>query len=501
MLALVLSAHAVAGQSTVPQDAPLRFEVALAEGVRPAERNGRLLVILGRRASPEPRFTLGSTSINANPVLARDADFSASDRATLDATCAIFPVEHLRDVPPGDYYVQAVFRCNRDLLRINAPGNLRSEPVLLRVDPASTEPIRLTLTKVDPQETLPADTDNIKYIKLESKLLSEFHKRPMHLRAAVVLPTGYADDPQRRYPLRVHIGGYGQRYTSARFLARNAGQTEDAQRMLTLVLDGAGPLGDPYQVNSANHGPYGDALTQELIPHVEREYRGTGGPLARVIDGGSTGGWVALALQVFYPDFFNGCWAGYPDGVDFRGLQLINIYEDDNAYLNRFGFERPAKRTRDGDVEFTVRHECRLENVLGQGDCWANSGGQWGAWNATYGPRGDDGRPVPLWDAKTGRIDHAVAEHWKQYDLRMVLERNWSALGPKLRGKIHVWVGEADDYFLNRGVHYLDDFLSKADPPYEGWIKYSPRGGHGWSPMSEAEMLAEMATRTRASAP
>jgi hypothetical protein len=264
--------------------------------------------------------------------------------------------------------------------------------------------------------------------------------------------------------------------------------------MILLHLDGDGPFGDCYQVNSDNNGPCGDAIVQELIPYVERKFRGIGEPHARVVSGGSTGGWVSLALQVFYPDFFNGTWSGYPDGVDFRAFQLINIYQDENAYVNRFGFERPSARTLDGDTRFTIRHECQMENVMGLGDSWTMSGEQWGAWNATYGPRGPDGRPIPLWDPKTGKINREVTEHWKKYDLRLILEQNWKVLGPKLRGKLHIWVGEADDYFLNNAVHLLDNFLATARPPFEGKIIYGVGKGHGWSPFDEAELMRQMAS-------
>ncbi|MFO0888788.1 MAG: alpha/beta hydrolase-fold protein [Isosphaeraceae bacterium] len=253
-------------------------------------------------------------------------------------------------------------------------------------------------------------------------------------------------------------------------------------------------MGDPYQVNSANHGPYGDAITRELIPYVEETFRGIGRGSTRVLDGGSTGGWVALALQVFNPEFFN-AWAFCPDSVDFRSFELVNIYEDENAYVDRRGRERPAARERTGEVRYTMRHECGLENVLGRGGSWAMSGGQWGAWNATYGPRARDGRPVPLWDPRTGQIDRAAVEHWRAYDLRLVLEANWRSLGPKLRGKLHIWVGEADDYFLNDAVHRLDTFLRRADPPFEGTVAYGPGMGHCWMGISEAEMMQQMARR------
>jgi len=161
--------------------------------------------------------------------------------------------------------------------------------------------------------------------------------------------------------------------------------------------------------------------------------------------------------------------------------------------VNRYGFERPSARDLQGDVRFTMRHECQVENVMGLGDSYTMSGGQWGAWNAVYGPRGADGRPVPLWDPKTGRINRQVVEHWKAYDLRLVLERNWSTLGPKLRGKLRIWMGEADDYFLNNAVYRLEDFLKRADPPADARIVYGPRHGHCWRGASEREIMREMA--------
>ncbi len=267
-------------------------------------------------------------------------------------------------------------------------------------------------------------------------------------------------------------------------------------RMILLQLDGAGPLGDPYQVNSANNGPYGDAIAQELIPEVEKRFRGIGEPRTRVLSGLSTGGWVTLALQIFYPDFFNGTWTFCPDPVDFRAYELVNIYADENAYTNKFGSERPSDRTVTGDVRLTMRRELQWENVLGDGDSWTMSGNQWCTWNATYGPRAADGHPSFLWDPKTGKINHDVAEQWKKYDLRLVLQRNWPALGPKLQGKLHISVGDADSYFLNNAVHLLDDFLSHAKPPYAGRIVYGPGKGHGWMDVSVPQMMREMETAT-----
>jgi hypothetical protein len=420
-------------------------------------------------------------------------------KAVVDQTALTYPLPHLAQLPAGKYFVQAVFDSNLDLRLPNAPGNLYSDPVSATLDPGRNDTVKLELTHKVPAEELAAESDRVKYVKIRSELLSQFHQRPIYLRAGVILPRDHAKEPERRYPLRVQIGGFGTRYTAVGGMMAGTGEfrqawmADDTPRMILLLLDGAGPLGDPYQVNSANNGPYGDAVTRELIPYVEKQFRAVGQPHARFLDGASTGGWVSLALQVFYPDFFQGAWSQCPDPVDFRSFELINIYRDENAYVNRHGFERPAARTVDGDVVYTVRHECLRERVLGRGDRWELSGKDWGSWNAVFGPRGTDGLPKPLWDGRTGRIDRSVVTHWQQYDLRMVLEKNWPALAPKLRGKIRIWVGDADDYFLNNAVHRLDEFLRRAKPAADHRITYGPGQGHGGGGWTEAQMMKEMA--------
>jgi len=257
-------------------------------------------------------------------------------------------------LPAGDYAVQAVLHTNDDLNSPNAPGDQYSNTESVHLDPHQGGTVKLQLTNTVSAEQHPPEDEYVRYVKIQSNLLTRFHGRPIFLRAGVILPKDY--DGQRKFPLRVHIGGYGTRYTAVqRLMARNSDfrrmwLADNTPRFIFLQLDGDGPYGDPYQVNSDNGGPYGDAITQELIPYVEKTFGAIGQPYARVLDGESTGGWVSLALKVFYPDFFNAVWSSCPDGLDFRGFQIINIYEDKNAYKNDLGHDRPSKRGLNGNV-------------------------------------------------------------------------------------------------------------------------------------------------------
>lgn len=497
------------GLATSATAAPLRFEVTVPPGLLKQPQDGRLFVVLSTTSTPEPRTMLGRNGPDAPEALAMDVRALAPGKSiVLDDTSFAYPQTNLAALPAGDYFMQAVFDYNADLRLVDAPGNLYSAVVKNHLDPKEGAVVKLELSRQIRPEQLPPDTDQIKYIRLRSKLLSDFHHRPIYLRAGIILPRDYTNSPTRRYPLWVQIGGFGDRYTSVSGLMngrfggfRSIWQADDTPRFVLLQLDGAGPLGDPYYVNSANNGPYGDALIQELIPHVEQQFRCISQPHARVLSGTSTGGWVSLALQIFYPDFFNGTWSSCPDPVDFRAFELVNIYSDDYAYVNRHRNERPSERDLKGDVVLTMRREVGIENLLGRGNSYTTSGQQWGSWDAVYSPRGADGLPAPIWDPLTGKVDHTVAEQWKKYDLRLVVEENWKTLGPKLRGKLHIASGEADQYFLNNAMHLMNDFLSHADPPFEGKIAFGPGKGHGWMYENMREMMGEMDAATRPARP
>jgi hypothetical protein len=259
---------------------------------------------------------------------------------------------------------------------------------------------------------------------------------------------------------------------------------------------------DSYGVNSANNGPYGDAITQELLPAIETQFRVIRQSWARLLTGGSTGGWISLAHQVMYPDLYGGTWSLCPDAVDFRYHQIVNVYADSNAYWIDRGWmkvDRPGERRPDGNVTYQMKDENWYELAVGD---HSRSGGQWDIWEATYGPVGRDGFPQPIWNKTTGVIDHKVADYWKQhYDLRNILESNWPTLGPKVANNINVYVGDADSYFLNMGVHMLDTFLRTAtNPKFGGEIIYQPMAPHCWGPPL-TELLPKMTAHMEKSAP
>lgn len=259
---------------------------------------------------------------------------------------------------------------------------------------------------------------------------------------------------------------------------------------------------DSYGVNSENNGPFGDAILQELVPAVESKFRAIGQPWARILTGGSTGGWIALAHQVFYPDFYGGTFALCPDSVDLTYHQIVNIYQDANAYwIERdwMRIERPNQRRPDGNIQSMMKDENWYELTVGDR---SRSGGQWDIWEATYSPVGPDGYPKRLWDKKTGVIDKAVAESWKKYDLRHILETNWTSLGPKVAHKLNVYIGDMDSYYLNMGVRKLDEFLKQRakDPPFTGEIVFQPMAPHCWGPRG-GELFAKIVAHVDRYAP
>ena len=462
------------------------------------------------------------------PFFAADvAGAGPHESMVIDAAADGYPYARLGELPPGDYWVQALVHVYTQYRRQDghvvwapqdqwegqrwafSPGNLVSAPRRVRVDPASDTPIRLELAEAIPPVEAPPDTEWVRRVKIRSRILSEWWGHPMYLGAVVLLPRGYGDNPDLRYPVVFEADHFrldpafgftteppsdepglfawmlreagGMRESGYDF--QRAWTGDDFPRVIAVTIQHPTPFfDDSYGVNSANNGPYGDAIHQELIPYLEENFRMIGEPYARVLTGGSTGGWISLAWQVRHPTFYGGTWAFYPDSVDFRRYQLIDIYEDESAFLVPGAApgapERMFQRTIEGQPVGSVRQLSRLERAQGSR---GRSGGQIDAWNAAFGPVGEDGYPRRLWDLETGVIDRAVAHYMRDngYDLRHYLEANWSRIGPDLVGKIRVYNPEMDQFYLTYAVYLLEEFLegttgpplrrrSRPRPPHEG---------------------------------
>jgi hypothetical protein len=512
------------------QQAPTQFRVQLSSPSS-TPLDGRLLVMLAKDASREPRFQITGDA-NAQQIFGIDVEnWNGAAPLTIGADVLGFPLPSLTDVPPGTYTAQALLHRYETFKRADgftvkmpmdrgegqqwalAPGNLYSTPLQVRVA-AGGGPISLTLDKAIPPIPAPADTKYVKHERIQSALLTKFWGRPMHLGANVLLPEGWDTHPEARYPLFIYHGHFPYTFEGFRpepadpnlkpdFSARfnlsgyNRLQQQYAHqfykdwtgpnfpRALVIEIQHPTPFyDDSYAVNSANAGPWGDAIVKELLPYLEKKYRGIGQGWARFMYGGSTGGWEAMAAQVFYPDDFNGAYIACPDPIDFRAYTVVNIYEDDNAYFIKSDWKktpRPGLRNYLGHISSTLEELNRLELVLGTR---TRSGQQWDVWEATFSPVGPDGYPARIWDKRTGVIDKKVAEYWREhYDLVDILRRDWEkGLGTKLEGKLHLYVGDMDNYYLNNAVYLAEQFLESTTMPYyNGEVAYGDRAEHCWN--------------------
>jgi S-formylglutathione hydrolase FrmB len=511
---------------------PFRFEISFPESVQAEPLDGRILLLFSSDLRNEPRFTT-VTWRSPQPFFGLDVEGLEPGRpAVFDGSVLGFPVESIDQIPPGDYNVQAVLNVYTTFHRADghvvkmpmdnwegqqwnlSPGNLYSPPEKMKIDPTAGGTIRLSLTERIPPIAPPQDTRYLKHVKIRSELVSRFWGADMFIGAVVLLPEGFDNHPEARYPvayLQSHftptIRGFVDKPENRFF---KEWTSPDFPRFLIVIPQDPNPFyDDSYAVNSANVGPYGDALMKELIPYVENKFRAIGRPWARTVFGGSTGGWRAFALQVFHPDEFNGAWIFCPDPVDFRYFQLVNIYQDENAYYANSAWKkepsRPWMRGVDDQVLATQEQASLFELVLGTK---GRSGQQMDIFQAAFGPVGSDGYPRLLYDKRTGVIDPEVAAYWKEnYDLSHIIERDWTVLGPKLKGKLHIYIGDTDTFFLEEATMILERFLRRAEnPAFEGTIEYGERAPHCWSGCAPGQNitlchLPAMAEHIRRTAP
>jgi hypothetical protein len=522
------------------------FQLSHPAGTNAGPITGRAFLFVARTDKEEPRLQSGADR-ESEPFFGVDVEALPPGKAVnIDWNTPGFPVESLTKLPPGDYYVQGLLLPYTKFTRGDghtiwahmdagegqrfnrAPGSLVSEVQKVHIDPTKKAMYKLSLTKTIPAVPAAQETEWVKRFRMTSKLASAFWGHPMSLGAVVLLPKGYAENPTKRYPVVYTVGHYSERapfgFTfegcdrpetpeqRARRLERTmrepgcefqqAWTSGKVPEMIAVFIQHTTPYyDDSYVLNSANNGPYGDAITKELIPEIDRRFRTIAAPYARVLTGGSTGGWDVLALQIHYPSVFGGAWGLYPDQLDFRNYQFGNVYADTNAYVQVDGSwlprEIPSSRTPEGLTTLTVREENQAELVIASK---GRSGGQWDGWQAAWAPVGPDGYPKSVWDKKTGHINRDVVEAMRAngYDLRAYAEQNWKTLGPQLVGKLHIAVGDMDNYFLNLGVYRMETFLERTKEPgkgpyYAGTVEYGrPLKPHGWQPWTNQELLRIM---------
>ena len=507
------------------------FRVTISPALQQAAFDGRLLLMLSNNDKVEPRFEI-SDEAETQMVFGIDVEnWQPGTGQLVDIHAYGYPIERLKDVPTGDYYVQALLHKYETFHLKNghtvklpmdrgegqhwnvAPGNIYSTPVKIHFDPNTSNEIAIMIGNIIPPIKEPEDTKYIKHIKIQSKLLTEFWGRPMYLGAQILLPGGFDEHPNVKYPVaifhdhfvgdfdgfrttppdenlkpdssaRFHITGYNKLVQQENYDFYKQWTGPGFPRVLAVKIQHANPYyDDSYAVNSENLGPYGDAITYELIPEIEKRFRGIGQGWARFMYGGSTGGWEVLAAQVFYPDQYNGCYAACPDPVDFHHYTTVDIYNNKNAYMVESDYKktpRPGHRDYLGHVSATVEDMNHRELALGTR---SRSGDQFDIWEAVFSPAGDDGYPKRIYDKYTGAIDSSVAAYWKEhYDLTNIIRRDWATLGDKLKGKIHIYVGDMDSYYLNNAVYSAEEVLKKLQNPNCGCqVDYGDRAEHCWN--------------------
>ena len=472
----------------------LKIEIKVSDSMQAKFVNGgRLLLHLSRQIETEPRsksdVTIGYTPINWNPKI-------TSEINTKDKNVMISNVAKISDTSKGKFYVQVVYKQNIDDAQENVAGNLYS--TIDSIDIVSPKKVNLTLYKIIPEIVI-VKHPLVKSFVIQSKLLSEFSNHPRYLKASVLLPAGYDENNPINYPICYKIPGLNGRYNGVNGLVANKTfmdwwYSADAPKVIYVNLDSQGPYGDTYQVDSENNGPCGKALTEELIPQIEKTVHYTAGSNYRFLAGNSTGGWVAMGLQIFYPDFFNGTFSFSPDPIDFEHYGLIDIYHDETIFYNRYGYLQPGRRTTNGEPTLSMKDWIKGENLASRTGNYLVSGGQFGAYNAVFGPKGSDGLPSLMFDPITGKIDHDIAKQWEKYDLKKILQKNWSVLGPKLQGKIYIWIGDMDGLYSNVAVRYFKAFIDKTEnPKSDASINFTAMAGHGaeWSDKHALELLAK----------
>lgn len=420
-----------------------QFKVSYTSSSFKGPFTGKVFLYLSKD-NKEPRN--GNVGIEFFPAMSIDVKNVKPGAAVLfDDKASSFPVK-LTEIERGEYYVQAVWDRNMGGRNIaQSPGNMycQAQKLVLTKDPLKTFTITCNETVPEPQFK---ETQFVKEVKAPSALLTSFHKKKMTVDGAVILPAEYFSDTHTRFPVIYIVSGYGGDYHRYSGDSITRSRSIDSIPFITVFLDGNCSLGHSVYANSDNNGPWGDALTTEFIPLIEKTFRCNG---ARFLRGHSSGGWTVLYLQTHYPTVFAGCWSSSPDPVDFRDYQKVNLYEKENLLYDTSGNLRMVGTVAGVIPWASSKQAYQAERVIYRGE-------QMHSFDAVFSARGADGNPERICDPFTGVMNEKVFEHWKNYDLSLYLRTNWDRLKKDLDGKIRVTVGEQDNFLLNGAVHLLE---------------------------------------------
>lgn len=512
----------------------LQVQISIEDGLLNGTTDGRVVVLF----APSGEDPLEDTDVTSSPDLIYGINvygLSSSETIMLSGGSGIntrtgvfgWPNASLEDVPAGNYSVQAFltpyetvsrsdgsvvsvhFPCGDGAPNIGGVGSLYTSIVDVEVGKPG-QIVELVFNNVTAVEAFTGeeiggcsqgnyeDTDSLKYVKIRSEALSIFWGRDMYVGANVLLPSGYdANDTATRYPVIYSQGHWPAdagafRYPTANFseawdngtIPGKDGQPDrPTPKMIMVTFRHESPFyDDSYGVNTANIGPYGDAINDELIPYLDSLFNTIPEPYARIQLGGSTGGWISAASVIFRPDLFGACFSNYPDSLDFHKHQDISLYTDTNAYVKADGSDTPSIRDFENGTQVilaTTAQENHWELTFGTS---SRSFNQWDVWNAVFGVQGYNNYPLEPWNKVTGEIYPEAVEYWKHMDLANYIVTNWDNernLGSALRNRIFIYVGTWDDYFLNEGVEEFQKTVEAVSGP--NWVNITilPEKPHG----------------------
>jgi len=482
----------------------ISFKVSVDENIQQSfKQDGRLFIFISTDPNKEPRTLTWPNNITGNHYFfgKNFSDWKANESLTIKdsddwTTWGRIQECTFHNIPEGTYYIQFLWDQDFEAFGLNVEGNICSKSQKVMI--SDSQELTFELSEIiEPLKIV--EHKHLKIVKHKSDTLSKWWGRPIYERAAVLLPSGYFKNPGKEYPIRYNVGGgFGSLGLVNRWVNDTAffnwWLSGEAPQIINVYLDGE-INGNIYHVDSDNLGPFGYSLINEFIPHIENLYRGTDSPDTRFTDGCSTGGWGSLALQLFYPETFNGVFSYSPDWVDFRLFFTVNIYRDENLFYNKYGYENIAMKTLRGDAVVSMKDWIGFENVLGYSGTYVDAPHFIGALTSMFSEKGDDGKPIPLFDHETGIIDKEVAASWNRYNLRYYTMNNWETLGPKVQGKIYIWMGTNEYVFSDGALKLYRNNLHRLEKPkFDAIIEFTPNAGHCWQ-WNNRRVLEQIAER------